>query len=88
MPPTTFTDLSFSLLLKQFLIGSTTNIDSSFSRWKCQTVYEVTVANYSQKGVPDTWACACGKELKQKTGTGGSNLHTYLKVQHDLEKKT
>ena len=27
------------------------------------------------------------KELKQKPGTGGSNLHTYLKVQHDLEHK-
>ena len=34
------------------------------------------------QGTEELWKCKCGKELKQRKGTGWSNLHTHIKVQH------
>ena len=37
------------------------------------------------QGTEELWKCKCGKELKQRKGTGWSNLHTHIKVQHGLQ---
>ena len=34
------------------------------------------------QGTEELWKWKCGKELKQRKGTGWSNLHTHIKVQH------
>ena len=36
------------------------------------------------QGIEKLWKCKCGKELKQRKGTGWSNLHTHIKVQHGI----
>ena len=37
------------------------------------------------QGTEKLWKCKCGKELKQRKGTGWSYLHTHIKVQHGLQ---
>ena len=36
----------------------------------------------------DTWLCNCGQELKQRKGTGWSNLIAHIKVQHQQKIET
>ena len=36
----------------------------------------------------DTWLCECGRKLKQRKGTGWSNLYAHIKVQHQQKSET
>ena len=36
----------------------------------------------------DTWLCKCGRKLKQRKGTGWSNLYAHIKVQHQQKSET
>ena len=36
----------------------------------------------------DTWLCKCGRKLKQRKGTGWSNLYAHIKVQHQQKSES
>ena len=36
----------------------------------------------------DTWLCKCDRKLKQRKGTGWSNLYAHIKVQHQQKSET
>ena len=48
----------------------------------CKTFFELLENEH------DTWLCKCGRKLKQRKGTGWSNLYALIKVQHQQKSET
>ena len=36
----------------------------------------------------DTWLCKCGRKMKQRKGTGWSNLYAHIKMRHQQKSET